>query len=110
MIKLYWIFYKSIFLINLAFSIGFSFVKLLHKLSIDQEVSTIPYFNVFLTTAIVFFLTGGFLFSLGYFEFYKKKQYIFYFNLSITKIGLFSSAFIINSLIGIALIILNSYA
>lgn len=51
------------------------------------------------------FMTGGYLLSLGYFELSKKKQYYFYFNKGLSKLQLYISSFIINTVIGLLLLL-----
>jgi hypothetical protein len=46
------------------------------------------------------FMTAGYILSVGYFEMSKKKQYYFYFNRGLSKMQLYLTSFIINSVIG----------
>lgn len=90
-IKLIWNFYKTLIWMNLTFSFFMTFY-LKTPSSFFQKL-----FLVYVTT--------GFLFSLGYFEYFKKKEYYFYFNRSISKPKLYLFAAILNTAIGVFLLI-----
>ena len=110
MVKLFWIFYKSLLLINLGFSLAISGVISSYFYVSFPDASLALFVQVFTQITVIVFLTGGLLLSLGYREFYKKKLYSFFHNHAITRVQLFLSALFINSMIGIILLILVSYA
>ncbi|MEN8119534.1 MAG: hypothetical protein ABFS35_04280 [Bacteroidota bacterium] len=110
MIKLYWIFYKSLFLINLGFSLAISIVVASFFFIASPENSLGSFVQILTLITVIVFLTGGLLLSLGYHELYKKKLYSFFHNHAITRVQLFLSALFINTVIGITLLILVYYA
>ena len=110
MVRLFWIFYKSLIAINIALSLGLSVLISLYLVASSPDDVTIDFFDTFLQAAAIIYLTGGFVLSIGFHEFYKKKLYSFYRNRSATRIHLFSSALLFNSIIGLILLLIVSYA
>jgi hypothetical protein len=54
----------------------------------------------------VWFMTGGFLVSIFYFEINKQNQFYFYFNKGLSKYHLYSSSALFNTLLSIAFLYL----
>lgn len=108
MIKLYWIFYKSLLPMNIGISLTIStlITFYLYLFSpIDYSIITL-----YIQNTILVFLSGGLILSLVYHEFYKNKFYRFCNNHAITRVQLFLSSLLINSIIGFIILILLSYA
>ncbi len=95
---------------NTGFSLAISIVYTAFFYAASDLDSSFSFIDVFSKATASVFLTGGFILSLAYFEFYKKNQYSFFHNHAITRVHLFVTALIINSLIGIIPLILVSYA
>ena len=109
MVKLYWIFYRSLLQIITVASLAFTVVLLIQKYLGLKEKNIVSFSQTFLDYYPPVFLTGGIVFGLVYFEFYEHKQYYFFYNYATSKVKLFVSAIVINSFIGIMLQILFSY-
>jgi hypothetical protein len=52
------------------------------------------------------FMTGGYVLSILYYELSKQKQYYFYFNKGLSKQTLYITSFIINTILGIIIVLL----
>jgi hypothetical protein len=57
----------------------------------------------------IWILTGGFLFSIFFYEMRKKNEYYFYYNLGISKLRLILGAYLLNFIIVIPLLIVLYY-
>jgi len=110
MLKLHLAFYKTLFFINIGVSLAISIVYTAFLYTASDLDPSFPFIDVFSKATTGIFLTGGLILSIAYFEFYKKNQYSFFHNHAITRVHLFISALIINSLTGIILLILAFYA
>ncbi len=106
--RMYWIFYRSLLPINIAFSLGLAGITTTYMFLAAPIDSSFPFINTLLRLAIIYYITGGLIISIGYHEYYKKKMYSFYYNHALTKVKLFVSALLINSVIGT--IILTIYS
>ena len=110
MVRLFWVFYKSLIAVNIAFSIGLSLIITLFLVASSPDEVTIHSFRTFYQTVAIVYLTGGFLLSIGFHELYKNKLYSFYRNRSATRIHLFISAALFNTIIGLTILLITSYA
>ena len=95
---------------NIAFSVAVSMLNAFYLFASAPDDAPFPFLKIFLQSAIKIFITVGLALSIGYHEFYKKKQYSFYHNHAITRVKLFMSALLINSIIGTLLLTIVSYA
>jgi hypothetical protein len=91
MVKLIFHYYKDLVLINVVISICLGLLTFVGFKFYGFPIS---------------YMTGGYILSVGYYEMSKQKQYYFYFNKGLSKIHLYLSSFIINSMIGILLILI----
>lgn len=110
MFKWIYSFYKTLFFINIIFSFLSSFTVSLYRIYFSEDnvalkfiipKTPVSFGSLFLNLLPKIFI-GGIIFSIGYFELLYKRQYYFYFNQSLTKVKLFTSVLIINTLIGMA--------
>lgn len=58
---------------------------------------------------MVWIMSGGFILSAFYYEFSRKNDYYFYYNLGMSKVKLMMNAYLLNFLIFIPVIILLKY-
>jgi hypothetical protein len=100
MFRLLLTFFISILPIHL--SICFAISMLVRMASSTSILSTNMTFSSML--AITLF-SGGYLLSIGYYEFGKSKELYFYYNNGLSRFHLYGSAFVINLLLGISIII-----
>ncbi len=89
-LKICLVFYKVLLLINLGFSTAISVII----------------FPIFLQIFPLAFLTGGIVIGILYIELSKNNQYYFFYNLGLSKKSLISFSVVINTLIGISILIL----
>jgi hypothetical protein len=59
---------------------------------------------------ILSYISGGFLIGVLYFEFARKQEYYFYYNLGISKFRLVTTSYLINLIFAIPLMIIAFYA
>jgi len=59
---------------------------------------------------ILSYLSGGFLLGILYFEFARKQEYYFYYNLGISKLRLFLTSYLFNLVLSMPLMIIATYA
>lgn len=85
-IPIYWLYYKSVFGYCFAFSL-------------------IGLFNSF-ATFLILFCTLALFIAIAIFEIRKKKEYLFYYNLNVSKTSLILWAFLINVAIALTLLLL----
>ncbi len=71
----------------------FEFFK--STLAINLTVCAIPVFLAGYDYFFIYFLSLGFLLSIGYKELYRKNEYLFYSNNGISKIQLLVSSYIL---------------
>lgn len=100
-IKLYFQFFKSTIVLNWSLSIALAVLGYI----ISGENTVIYSFALFL-------MSVGFIFSILIKEstFSNKDEYYFYYNFGITKIKLFITCELLNVILGLLIIIGNSYA
>lgn len=103
-VKLYWTFYKSTLILNLASSVFLSFILFAGA---QMTMKDPPHFIVIYTRCFMF---GGPLICFYYKELSRKKEYYFYYNKGITKISLFITTLIICLLIGFLFLNILHYA
>jgi hypothetical protein len=59
---------------------------------------------------ILSYLSGGFLLGILYFEFARKQEYYFYYNLGISKLRLILTSYLFNLALSMPLMIIATYA
>jgi hypothetical protein len=91
-LKIGLVYYKMILMINLGFSLAISAII----------------FPLFLQIFPLAFLTGGILTGILYVELLKKNQYYFFYNLGLSKRFLITFSLIINTIIGISILIMTN--
>jgi hypothetical protein len=106
MIRLLLPYNKTILKTNLIFSVFLTIPTILRFLAIPSRHST-AYIVIFIYT--VWILTGGFLLSGSYYEMRRKNEYYFYYNLGISKIKLILSAYLLNFIFVVPLLIALCY-
>jgi hypothetical protein len=89
MLRLIFQYYKELLLLNIGISICLGLL-----ISLELKAYGFP----------ISFMTGGFVLSIAYYEISKQKQYYFYYNKGLSKIHLYLSSFMINTIIGVLLI------
>jgi len=85
-------FYKTILLINIGFSTAISVILL----------------PIFFQIFPLAFLTGGIVIGILYVELSKKNQYYFFYNLGLSKKFLISFSIMINTVVGVFILILTN--
>jgi hypothetical protein len=90
MMKLRYLYYKEIFKINLLISICIGVVFL-----------AFGYYGFPIS-----FMTAGYFLSILYFETSKHDQYYFYYNKGLSRLDLYLSGLLINSLMGIVFFVI----
>jgi len=58
---------------------------------------------------ILSYLSGGFLLGILYFEFARKQEYYFYYNLGISKLRLILTSYLFNLVLSMPLMIIATY-
>ena len=106
MIRLLLPYNKTILKNNLILSVFLSILSILRFLALPTRHS-IAYIIIFIYTAWI--LTGGFLLSASYFEMTRKNEYYFYYNLGISKIKLILTAYLLNFIFVVPLLIALYY-
>ena len=106
MIRLLLPYNKTILKNNLILSVFLSILSILRFLALPTRHS-IAYLIIFIYTAWI--LTGGFLLSASYFEMTRKNEYYFYYNLGISKIKLILTAYLLNFIFVVPLLIALYY-
>lgn len=96
MIRLYLLYFKTILKTNALVSFPVTIISVLPSLSISTLYSLI-YLWIF--SYIVCLITGGFLLSLLYFNFSRRNEYYFYYNLGLTKVKLIGIAYLFHLII-----------
>jgi hypothetical protein len=102
-VRLYWEFYKSTLILNLASSVFLSFILML---GMQMIMKAPPPFIVIYIRCCMF---GGPIVSLYYKETSRNNEYYFYYNKGISKISLLIITFIAYILIGILLLSILHY-
>jgi hypothetical protein len=105
--KLYFEFYKSTLILNLASSILLSFMIYATLTSMPMVVKVPPPFAVIYIRCCMF---GGPLVCFYQKEITRKNEYYFYFNKGISKINLLIVTLLINILIGVLVLNILHYA
>jgi len=97
-VKLYWQFYKSTLIINLASSVLLAFiVKSAANISIDSKIAETPLSIIYIKCCMF----GGPFICFYYNELSKKNEYYFYYNKGISKLSLYIVTFSIYISIGL---------
>ena len=96
--KLYFEFYKSTFILNLASSVFLAFMVYAALASMSMIIKVPPPFSVVYIRCCMF---GGPLVCFYQKEISRKNEYYFYFNKGIPKINLLIVTLLINILIGV---------
>jgi hypothetical protein len=103
-IKLYWAFFKSTLIMNMAVSFFISFIVYFSL----KEMSENP--PAFLNLYIKICIFGGPLISFYYKEITRKPEYYFYYNKGISKLNLIIATLLIYILLGFILLNILRYA
>ena len=105
MIRLFLPYNKTILKTNIIFSI---FLTMLSSLLFFARPSSHSPTYIIMNSFVVWIMTGGFLLSALYFEITRKNEYYFYYNLGLSKIKLLLTAYLLNFLLVIPIIIHSS--
>lgn len=105
--KVYWFYYKQIFLANLGISFVLSVIPL--KMELGSMMAVTPVFTVESTIEGIrklpfVFAAVGFLIAVGMDTFFNKHTNYLYYNLGFSKRKVVLVAFLINSIISLLLL------
>jgi hypothetical protein len=64
---------------------------------------------ILIRSFVVWIMTGGFLISAFYFEITRKNEYYFYYNLGLSKLKLFLSAYLLTFVLAIPFLFILHY-
>jgi hypothetical protein len=97
---------KTILKTNLLSSIFFSIPSSLRFLAMPSPHSPE---HIIIMIYTFWILTGGFVFSISFYEMRRKNEYYFYYNLGISKLRLILGAYLLSFIFVVPLLIVLCY-
>jgi hypothetical protein len=107
MIKVYLTYSLPVLKMNIVFSPLFGFfASILKKNFSEQGITLDDYIYLFMLS----FLTGGFLLGTLLFEFSRRREYYFYYNLGISKLKLIGFTYLLHLILTVPIMMIAHYA
>jgi hypothetical protein len=107
MIKKFLLYFYPVLTIDLIVSpISTFFFVILSKSFFEREITLSNVLVLF----IISFLTGGYLLGVLFFEFARKNEYYFFYNLGISKLRLILTSYLFHIILIIPILIIATYA